>query len=397
MKKIFLIISIFSLVFNCFTSTAQVKEQSYEEYKKQKTQDYQQYVNEENKAYEAYVKAEKEGLKKLKKEIEDFWGTGEFKTSTKKEWVEYSEDKKVRTDVDFEKGVATVEVLVDPEELENKAKTTSEIKKQIEALIQTKGKTKDYSTEYEKPKELSDEPVLKNQIENSKGERVNNSNSNKFADEIVKKEIKKEIVNGADGKKRAKLSVNITLAPDFIKTRAAKYAPYVKKYCKVYNLPEELVYAVIHTESYFNPKAKSAAPAYGLMQLVPKSGARDAYNFVYGKDKFLTSNYLYKPEENIQLGTAYLSLLMKRNFKNVKDVNTRILCAIASYNTGAGNLSRAYTGGTNPSAALPKINSMSYEENYGYLRYNLPYQETRDYIKKVSQRMAMYKKWLKQN
>ena len=52
-----------------------------------------------------------------------------------------------------------------------------------------------------------------------------------------------------------------------------------------------VVFAVIHTESYYNPKARSGAPAYGLMQLVPTSGGRAAYRYVYKKDQVLPPSY----------------------------------------------------------------------------------------------------------
>ena len=185
----------------------------------------------------------------------------------------------------------------------------------------------------------------------------------------------------------------MALAPDHIKVRALKYENEINRYAGKYKLPVELVYAVIHTESYFNPKAKSHAPAYGLMQLVPKSGARDAYQYVYKKDKILSANYLYKADKNIELGTAYLQILMTRYFSKVVDPNTRTLCAIAAYNTGAGNVARAFTGTTNPKKAIPKINKMTYEECYGFLREYLPYDETKSYIKKVSQRIGMYNEW----
>jgi membrane-bound lytic murein transglycosylase C len=398
MKNILKISILLMLVFFTIShSFAQVKEQSFEEYQKQESQNYQDYAEAEAKAYQEYMKEEQEGIAKLRKEIEDFWGTGEFVSSTKKDWVEYSQDKKSRSNVDFENGTAKVEVLLSPEEAKNKALSQKKLEEAVSNLVVSKGKTKDYETKSEKPKSLSNDPVLKGQLQNSNGEKVNDANAKSFAKEVIKKKenIKTETVKGADGEKRVKMIITMPLAPDFIKVRASKYQNEINKYANKYNLPVELVYAVIHTESYFNPKAKSGAPAYGLMQLVPRSGARDAYQYVFKKDKIVAANYLYQPEKNIELGSAYLHLLMKRYFSKVEDINSRMLCAIASYNTGAGNLAKAFTGKTNPKKAIPIINSMSYEELYGYLRAKLPYDETKGYIKKVSQRMTKYRQWKK--
>jgi membrane-bound lytic murein transglycosylase C len=154
-----------------------------------------------------------------------------------------------------------------------------------------------------------------------------------------------------------------------------------------------LAFAVIHTESYFNPKATSPAPAYGLMQLVPRSGARDAYRFVYGQDRILPPDYLYVPGNNVELGCAYLGLLKNRYFRNVKDPQNALYCAVASYNTGAGNLSRSLAGKARIQPAIDRVNTMNPEELYTHLRNNLPYAETRDYIKKVRERMRLYKEW----
>ncbi|GIS72714.1 MAG: hypothetical protein CM1200mP10_22910 [Candidatus Neomarinimicrobiota bacterium] len=53
--------------------------------------------------------------------------------------------------------------------------------------------------------------------------------------------------------------------------------------------------AIAETESAFNPKAKSHVPAYGLMQLVPKTGARDAYQWIYKKDKYVSGDTFTNP------------------------------------------------------------------------------------------------------
>ena len=390
-------ISRFVIIAMLITSAvvAQVtEEQSLEEYRKNEVQRYKNFQHAEIEAYNKYMLEEEEGIEKLRKEVEDFWGTGEFISSTKKDWVEYSNDKKSRSDVDFEEGTAKVEILLTPEEALNIDLANSKLEDAVKNLVTTEGSTKDFETESEKPVPLENEPILAGQIITKEGTPVDKSNADDFAREIIKEEnITKETIKGADGKERTKITISMALAPDHIKVRALKYENEINRYAGKYKLPVELVYAVIHTESYFNPKAKSHAPAYGLMQLVPKSGARDAYQYVYKKDKILSANYLYKADKNIELGTAYLQILMTRYFSKVVDPNTRTLCAIAAYNTGAGNVARAFTGTTNPKKAIPKINKMTYEECYGFLREYLPYDETKSYIKKVSQRIGMYNEW----
>ena len=70
-------------------------------------------------------------------------------------------------------------------------------------------------------------------------------------------------------------------------------------------IPQELIYAIMESESSFNPMARSNIPAYGLMQIVPRSAGIDAYNFLYKEKKLLSSRYLYNPSNNIKMGTAY--------------------------------------------------------------------------------------------
>jgi len=64
--------------------------------------------------------------------------------------------------------------------------------------------------------------------------------------------------------------------------KALKFKKYVDKYAQIYNISPELIYAIIHTESYFNPMATSPAPAYGLMQIMPTNAGKDAAKVLYG-------------------------------------------------------------------------------------------------------------------
>jgi len=100
-----------------------------------------------------------------------------------------------------------------------------------------------------------------------------------------------------------------------------------------YRVEPAWVVAIIESESSCRPDAISKAGALGLMQLVPGTGARDAYRLVYGKDEAPAKTLLRDPQANIRLGVAYLRTLHD-HFLQVGSEKTRILLAIAAYNCG---------------------------------------------------------------
>ena len=118
-----------------------------------------------------------------------------------------------------------------------------------------------------------------------------------------------------------------------------QFEPLVQEHARRHSLRPELVRAVIQVESGFNPRARSPRGAMGLMQLMPATarqlGVRDAYN----------------PADNIRAGCAYLRRLIDRY-----DGNEEL--GLAAYNAGAEAVDRH-------GKKIP------------------PYQETRDYVKKV--------------
>lgn len=397
MKKTVVILLLFFLPFLAWSQS----KRELEEFARKQEQEREQLKQEQKKGlsdllaeYEKYVKAEQEAYAAFKKQVEKEWGKGNAVESTNKDWVEYSDDHKSRTVVDFEKGEAKIEIIVGGNEVQDTGELKRKLEEEVTRLMENRGTSKDYDTEYEKRRQLSEEPVLAGQVETPEGGKISRENLPEAVKEIVEKgEPKIEKVKGEDGEEREVVVFSLPLAPDHIRVRAKRYETEVENFCRKYSFDPALVYAVIHTESYFNPKAKSYVPAYGLMQIVPHYAGKDAYRYVYGKGKRPTANYLYEPHNNVELGTAYLHLLYTRSFQQVKDSKSRMLCVIAAYNTGAGNVSRAFTGNTRLSNAISKINSYSYEDLYAYLSKRLPAQETRDYIRKVTERMQQYKEW----
>ena len=377
------------------------------------------YITAVTSQYEKYEREQQQEFEDFKKAVEQKWQN--FKSPKSKEYVEYDDDLDSRATIDFEKGEVTVEIILEEElpseteqasklpekntkksnSLKNKLKTSDIPPKETKRLTDEKAisKRKDVSKKKIK-KKLSDiikskgfdgKPLLNRQLADKKGKTVTPKTADKYAASLVSNTpIKTKSYKAKDGKKRTVYTVKVPMKSDHINTRADRYKKEVLKQSKRFNIDPIIAFAVMETESAFNPKAKSHIPAYGLMQLVPKSGARDAYLYVYKKDKFVDGRYLYQPEKNIELGCAYLSKIRHTYFKSIKDNEKAYLCAIPAYNTGIGNVAKALTGNTKLKAASKKANSMSPSQLYNKLHKDLKYKEARDYLERVWTRKDKY-------
>lgn len=126
-----------------------------------------------------------------------------------------------------------------------------------------------------------------------------------------------------------------------------------------YDIDPALIYGVIRQESAFMEDAHSAVGALGLMQLMPATGRQTArsLNIRYGGNRALL-----KSDQNIRLGSAYLNHLMTR-------YNGSPVLAAAAYNAGPHRVSRWLP----VKRSLPAPVWME----------NIPYRETRHYVKQV--------------
>ncbi|MBU8923010.1 MAG: DUF3393 domain-containing protein [Bacteroidales bacterium] len=336
------------------------------------------------------MRADSLAFARFRTEIVARWG--DYRGTTKKDWVEYSDDFFTRTVVDFEEGTATIDVLV-PTSVDSAA-VIGRLRTAVATLILNPGKTMDYKVLDQSPRPLGQRAILADQLAGPDGELVTSETAETFARNIVSPEaVTSTTVISGDGIARIKVSVTTSLVPDHLRVRAKKYIETVRRHADRYGLDTRLILALIHTESYFNPKARSPVPAFGLMQLVPSSGGRDAYEFVTGKAADPLPNYLYNPDLNIELGCAYLSVIKDRYLAGIENLQSRLYCTICAYNTGAGNVSRAFSGTNRVKLAIPKINTMSPDQVLSVLKADLPYKETRRYIENVLNRVKYYNEW----
>jgi soluble lytic murein transglycosylase-like protein len=93
-----------------------------------------------------------------------------------------------------------------------------------------------------------------------------------------------------DDPRAVDLAVNFSMVANFQNKQAEKYRDVVGKYAARHKISPSLVYAVIRTESNFNPFAVSSAPAYAMMQLVPSNGGREACRAAKGRAEMPTKD-----------------------------------------------------------------------------------------------------------
>jgi soluble lytic murein transglycosylase-like protein len=115
-----------------------------------------------------------------------------------------------------------------------------------------------------------------------------------------------------DGRRRGGMAV----APsDASPERYNRYSQAIREAATLYQIPEELVRAVIKVESDYDPRAVSRVGATGLMQLMPETAQR------------MQVRDIMDPRENIMGGVRYLRVLANM-------FNGNLQLTLAGYNAG---------------------------------------------------------------
>ena len=314
------------------------------------------------------LRKQQEAWDRMVAEIDRIWLDSLI--TTKKEWVDYSDQYSTRSYVNFETGDMVLATMIKTSQTRIDDLGIERIRSQMAKVISSNNP--------------SGRSILDGQIADHRGHPVTQQTLDRYISEEVIPRVRRdpEPTVGKDGVARYKLSVPIKMVPNHTMVRARPYIPEVSSQARRFRLRPELVMAVIHTESYFDPLARSHVPAYGLMQLVPIYGGREAYKYVYGRDRVLPANYLYQPTNNIELGTAYLNLLIYKHFAAETNPVKNLYLSVCGYNWGPTSIQRKIIG------RYP-THSMTAEQLYQVLRQRTP-KETRDYLQRVTQRMGMY-------
>jgi soluble lytic murein transglycosylase len=137
------------------------------------------------------------------------------------------------------------------------------------------------------------------------------------------------------------------------------YWPLIKRYATERQLDPYMMAALIAQESTFTADVRSAANAYGLMQLLPSTGRQYARSLQMNRR--FSVGMLTTAETNLRMGTAYFADLVHQ-FGGVH-------YALATYNAGPNRVSRWIS-------ERPGIDRDEFVDD-------IPFPETQNYVKKI--------------
>ena len=350
-----------------------------EQYKACASAKFDLYKAEKNCEFDDYLAQANKNFTNYKNKVAKVWDNPTF--SSKKSWVSYSPSLEIKREVDFEKNVILVTTINSDENsvetMKEKIVSTSSI------TVEEAQKADPYTAELikaVKPKQLSKKTLLP-VSENEKQKQSEN-------DELLKN-IK--VTKSIDNKGNKVTVVEAKFPKSWVKRKEQRFIEPIQQQAKRFDLEPELILAVIKTESNFSPTAVSHIPAFGLMQVVPTSAGLDVTEYLEGKQRKLSKEYLFVPEQNIEAGSTYLHLLKSRYFKGVSNSQSLKYCMIAAYNGGMGPIYQIFGNGSRKQA-IKKINNLSSEEVYKQIFMHHNAEETRNYLQRVSTANTQYSK-----
>lgn len=168
--------------------------------------------------------------------------------------------------------------------------------------------------------------------------------------------------------------------PPFVQaTFPREFLTEITRQAESRNLDRDLVRSLIRQESSYNARAVSTANAMGLMQLLAPTAKEIAVDLKM--TPLQVPQDLFDPKRNIQLGTVYLSRMMKKYQGSVP-------LALAAYNAGPGRMDRWIR--SRPSLQrISQSQSSSPDEEIWF--DEIPYWETSLYVKSILRNILLYR------
>ncbi|GAA0819700.1 membrane-bound lytic murein transglycosylase MltC [Colwellia asteriadis] len=355
--------------------TSNDPEQAFKQYLKNKKTSYQQSPD----VMISDIKNLDRTIKNLKSIAEKIWGKNNSQVASNKKYVKYTDGYQSKAQVNFDTGTIKIETIATKSPLFH-------LKDAIITTLLTSENPANTDIFSDREPIIQGKPYLYGQVlDQDKKAIAYQWRASRFADYLLNTQLKKQKI----GKHNVHF-VEISMVKSHSKLRQHKYASYVLAAANRYQIKPELIYAIIETESSFNPFAVSHANAYGLMQVIPSTAGKDVYQRIFKKSGTPSKQTLFNPQDNINIGTAYLHILQQQYLNKINNSQSRHYSVISAYNGGAGNVFKTFS--STRSYAPSVINKLSPQQVYQKLTKQHPKSESRRYLYKVVSAEKRYNK-----
>ncbi|MGL4473632.1 MAG: membrane-bound lytic murein transglycosylase MltC [Shewanella sp.] len=306
------------------------------------------------------------------KGVKKEWGDDNYLEASRHHYVKYIDGYRTRAHIDFNKGKIYIGTV------DNK-KTQASLRHAIIETLLMSGNPSEVDLYTDSKVAVSQKPFLLGQVVDQDGQLIEwEWRAERFADYLL--------ANKLSHQQQGDIKVHyivIDMVNDHLLQRERQYAPLITAAAKRYGIAEDLIYAIIKTESSFNPYAVSRSGAYGLMQVMPNTAGADVFRLVKNRSGVPSRAYLFNPANNIDTGVAYFQILKLRYLKGVTHPTNLQYSMISAYNGGAGGVLTTFNN--DRVRAVDDINRLKPEQLYWALTTRHPKDEARRYLQKVLQ------------
>ena len=307
----------------------------------------------------------------FRSQVTSLWGDTELSFSTNYRYIKYTNDYRSRSIIDFQQGNVRVETLAQPN-------SQQYLKQAIEytLLAPEQPAYTDFYTSYSS--EIKGKPFLYLQVQDNDGKAIKwHWRASRYANYLIKHQRKQITING-----RSVDAVTFKLTANHTKVRMQRYQTQIKQSAQHYAIDSHIVTAMIQVDSLFNPYAFSSTGRIGLMQISDSIG-RDVFHQQKKYPFKPQPNWLFNTNNNLDIGSSYLSLLDKQYLKEIDNPKSRYYAMLASYIAGPKNMLQTFSK-KNKKEALTIINSLSSYEVYQSFTNTQSRADIKNYVSAVN-------------
>jgi len=303
-------------------------------------------------------------------QVASLWGDTNNALSSNYRYIKYTNDYRSRAIIDFKQGTVRVETLEQQNSLQY-------LKQAIEytLLAPEQPLYTDFYTSY--AAEIKGLPFLYQQVKDHDGKAVKwHWRATRYASYLIKHKRQQVTINGNNAH-----SVTFALANNHTQIRKQRYQTLINQTAQRYKIDKNIVTAMIQVDSLFNPYALSSSGRIGLMQISSSIG-QDVFHQQKKYPFKPQPNWLFNNNNNLDIGSSYLTLLDKQYLKEINNPKSRYYAMLASYIAGPQNMLQTFS--KNKKEALIIINSLSSYEVYQSFTNTQSRADIKNYVSAVN-------------